>query len=51
MSNNDQFTPSTEAPTALHECLNAGEYSHLPTREEAASRRNYSRRNYGHTVL
>jgi len=32
-----QFTPSvSEAPTAVHESLNAGEYSHLPTGEEAA---------------
>jgi len=42
-----QFTPSvSESPTAVHESLNAGEYSHLPTGEEEASRRNYSRRNY-----
>jgi len=48
-----QFTPSvSEAPTAIHESLNAGEYSHLPTGEEAAaSRRNYSRRNYRHTIV
>ncbi|KAG1929710.1 gastrula zinc finger protein XlCGF8.2DB-like [Pimephales promelas] len=41
----------SEAPTAVHESLNAGEYSHLPTGEEEASRRNYSRRNYGHTIV
>jgi len=30
-----QFTPSvSEALTAVHESLNAGEYSHLPTGEE-----------------
>jgi len=47
-----QFTPSgSEAPTAIHESLNAGEYSHLPTEEEGASRRNYSRRNYRHTIV
>jgi len=31
--------------------LNAGEYSHLPTGEEEASRRNYSRRNYRHIIV
>jgi len=35
----------------IHVSLNTGEYSHLPTGEEEASRRNYSRWNYGHTIV
>ncbi len=41
---------SEAAPTAVHESLNTGEYSHLPTTEEETSRRNYSRRNNWHTI-